>query len=96
VPTVDGPTKLNIPAGTQPGKVFILRGKGSPILRSNQRGDQQVIVNIEIPTHLTEEQRAHFEALAKSMGTEVRPQEKGFRYVERGFRWLMQSGWRFL
>ena len=78
VPTVDGPTKLNIPAGTQPGKVFILRGKGSPILRSNQRGDQQVIVNIEIPTHLTEEQRAHFEALAKSMGTEVRPQEKGF------------------
>jgi molecular chaperone DnaJ len=78
IPTVDGPTKLKIPAGTQPGKVFVLRGKGSPILRSSQRGDQQVIVNVEIPTHLTEEQRKHFEALAESMGTEVRPQEKGF------------------
>jgi molecular chaperone DnaJ len=43
-----------------------------------QRGDQQVIVNVEIPTRLSEEQRAHFEALAASMGTEVRPQEKGF------------------
>lgn len=78
VPTVDGPTKLNIPAGTQPGKVFTLRGKGSPILRSNQRGDQQVIVNVEIPTRLSDDQRVHFEALAESMGTEVRPQEKGF------------------
>lgn len=78
VPTVDGPTKLTIPAGTQPGKVFTLRGKGSPILRSSQRGDQQVVINVEIPTRLTEEQRTHFEALATSMGTEVRPQEKGF------------------
>lgn len=78
IPTVDGPTKLKIPAGTQPGKVFTLRGKGSPILRSNQRGDQQVIINVEIPAHLTDEQRQHFEALAASMGTEVRPQEKGF------------------
>jgi len=78
VPTVDGPAKLNIPAGTQPGKVFTLRGKGIPILRSSQRGDQQVIINVEIPTRLSEEQRAHFEALAASMGTEVRPQEKGF------------------
>jgi len=78
VPTVDGPTKLNIPTGTQPGKIFTLRGKGSPILRTNQRGDQQVIVNVEIPSRLTDEQRAHFEALAASMGTEVRPQEKGF------------------
>ncbi|MEN6528640.1 MAG: molecular chaperone DnaJ, partial [Anaerolineaceae bacterium] len=49
-----------------------------PILRSNQRGDQQVIINVEIPAHLTDEQRQHFEALAASMGTEVRPQEKGF------------------
>lgn len=78
IPTVDGPTKLKIPAGTQPGKVFTLRGKGSPILRSNQRGDQKVIINVEIPTRLTDEQRQHFEALAASMGTEVRPQEKGF------------------
>jgi len=78
IPTVDGPTKLVIPAGTQPGKVFTLRGKGSPILRSNARGDQKVIVNVEIPTRLTDEQRQHLQALAASMGTEVKPQEKGF------------------
>lgn len=78
IPTVDGPTKLVIPAGTQPGKVFTLRGKGSPILRTNSRGDQKVIVNVEIPSRLTDEQRMHLEALAASMGTEVRPQEKGF------------------
>ena len=78
IPTVDGPTTMTIPAGTQPGKVFTLRGKGSPILHSNSRGDQKVIINVEIPSKLTDDQRLHLEALAASMGTEVRPQEKGF------------------
>lgn len=78
VPTVDGPARLVIPAGTQPGKVFTMRGKGSPILRTNNRGDQLVIINVDIPSRLTDEQRKHLEALAASMGTEVRPQEKSF------------------
>jgi molecular chaperone DnaJ len=78
VPTVDGPAKLNIPAGTQPGKVFTLRGKGSPILRSSSRGDQRVTVNVEIPTKLTDEQRELLQSLAGTLGTEVKPQEKGF------------------
>ena len=78
IPTVDGTTKLKIPAGTQPGKVLYLRGKGVPHLRSNGRGDQLVIVNIDIPTRMTTEQRQLFEQLAKSLGSEVRPQERGF------------------
>lgn len=78
IPTVDGPTKLNIPAGTQPGKVFTLRGKGSPILRSTGRGDQLIIINVEIPSKITPEQRKLFEELAETLGTEVRPQEKSF------------------
>ncbi len=79
VPTLDGQEKLKIPAGTQPGKVFTLRGKGVPYLRSNgRRGDQLVIVNVEIPEKLTKEQRALFEQLAESLGTTVKPQEKGF------------------
>jgi molecular chaperone DnaJ len=78
VPTVDGPAKLNIPAGTQPGKVFTLRGKGSPYLRSSGRGDQLVIVNVEVPAKLTPDQRRLFEELAATLGTEVRPQEKSF------------------
>jgi len=78
VPTVDGPAVLKIPAGTQPGKVLRMRNKGVPKLRSNGRGDQLVIVNVEIPTRLTGDQRRVFEELAESLGSEVRPQERGF------------------
>ncbi|GAB4580441.1 MAG: molecular chaperone DnaJ [Anaerolineales bacterium] len=78
VPTVDGDEKLTIPAGTQPGKVITMRGKGVPFVRGNGRGDQHVVVNVEIPTRLNAEQRKLFEELAKSLGTEVRPQERGF------------------
>jgi molecular chaperone DnaJ len=78
VPTLDGEEKLKIPAGTQPGRVFSIRGKGIPHLRRNGRGDQLVIVNVAVPTKLTKEQRALFEELAKSLGTTVKPQEKGF------------------
>jgi len=79
VPTLDGDVKLKIPAGTQPGKVFHIKGKGVPHVRNkNQRGDQLVIINVEIPARLTKEQRELFEKLAGSLGTTVKPKEKGF------------------
>ncbi len=78
VPTVDGEAVLKIPAGTQPGKVIRMRGKGIPHLRSNGRGDQLVIVNVSIPTSVTNEQREMFEGLGRSLGTEVIPQERSF------------------
>ena len=79
VPTLDGDDTLRIPAGTQPGKVFHMRGKGVPHLRKkDHRGDQLVIVNVEIPAKLTKEQRELFEQLATTMGTTVKPKEKGF------------------
>ena len=78
VPTVDGNASLRIPAGTQPGKVIRMRNKGVPHLRSNNRGDQLVIVNISIPTAINDEQRELFEMLGSSLGTEVVPQERGF------------------
>jgi len=78
VPTLDGDEKLRIPAGTQPGKVFHLKGKGVPHLRRGGRGDQLVLVNVEIPARLTKEQRELFEKLAQSLGTTVTPKEKGF------------------
>jgi molecular chaperone DnaJ len=78
VPTVDGNEKLKIPAGTQPGKVFHLKGKGVPHLRRSGRGNQLVLVNVEIPSKLTKEQRELFEKLAESLGTTVHPKEKGF------------------
>ncbi len=78
VPTLDGDEKLKIPSGTQPGKVFSMKNKGVPHLRRNGRGDQLVIVNVEIPTKLTKEQRELFEKLAESLGTTAHPKEKGF------------------
>ncbi len=78
VPTVDGLVKLKIPVGTQPGKVLRMRGKGVPHLRSNGRGDQLVVINVEVPTRLSNEQRDLFERLAESLGSEVRPQERSF------------------
>jgi molecular chaperone DnaJ len=78
VPTIDGPETLRIPAATQPGKVLRLRGKGVPYLRGAGRGDELIMVNVEVPKHLTAEQRSLFEQLAKSLGSEVRPQERSF------------------
>jgi molecular chaperone DnaJ len=78
VPTLDGDEKLKIPAGTQPGKIFHMKGKGVPHLRRSGRGDQLVLVNVAIPSKLTREQRDLFEKLAESLGTSVKPQEKGF------------------
>ena len=78
VPTVDGATRLKIPAGIQPGKVLRMRGKGVPHLRGNGRGDQMVVVNVEVPKSLTSEQRELMEQLAESLGSEVSPAERGF------------------
>ena len=78
VPTLDGDDKLHIPAGTQPGKIFHMRGKGVPHLRRSGRGDQLVIVNVEVPSKLTKDQRELMEKLAETLGTQVKPKEKGF------------------
>jgi len=78
VPTVDGMEKMKIPVGTQPGKIFTLKSRGVPYLRKSGRGDQLVMVNVEIPSKLTKEQKELFEKLASTLGTTVKPKEKGF------------------
>jgi molecular chaperone DnaJ len=78
VPTVDGPAVLSIPTGVQPGKMLRMRGKGVPHLRGSGRGDQLVMLNVEIPSKLSAEQRQLFEQLAATMGTEVTPRESGW------------------
>ncbi len=78
VPTLEGPSRLTVPAGTQPGRIFTIKGRGVPYLRSSGRGDQMVVVNVEVPNRLTADQRQLFEQLAKTLGSEVRPQERSF------------------
>jgi molecular chaperone DnaJ len=57
VPTVHGKVKLKIPAGTQTGKVFRLKGKGAPNVRGYGQGDQHIKVRIVTPTKLTDRQK---------------------------------------
>lgn len=78
IPTVDGKTSLKVPPGTQPGKVFTLKGKGVPHLKSSGRGNQLVVVTVEIPSRLDDTQRRLLEELAKTLGTDVIPTDKNF------------------
>jgi len=78
VPTLEGGTKLTIPPGTQSGKVFKLHGKGIPHLRGGGKGDQLVIIQVEVPARLSSKQRELFEGLAETLGSEVLPQERSF------------------
>ncbi len=78
IPTLEGKGKLRIPAGTQPGTILRVRGKGVPHRMSVGRGDQLVEVTVEVPTALTEAQRALVEKLAEELGETVQPQRKTF------------------
>jgi molecular chaperone DnaJ len=67
-PSLDGEVEVDIPAGTQPGDVFVVRGHGMPRLRrSGRRGDLRVVVNVVVPRRLNREQRKLAEKLADSM-----------------------------
>jgi molecular chaperone DnaJ len=77
VPTVDGETVVEVPPGTQHGRVIKLAGHGVPHVRTGRRGDQICVVRVVVPTHLTGEERALYEKLGGRTG---RPVE-----VKRGF-----------
>ncbi len=80
VPTIDGRAKIKIPAGTQGGKVFRLKGKGFPAVNSYEKGDQLIQVNIWTPQHLNAEEKALLEKLGQSPNLKPQPEknEKGF------------------
>ena len=71
VDTLDGPVEMTIPAGTQPGVQFKLKGKGTQRLRGSGRGDQYVNVNVAIPRRLTERQRELLRELKKEFGEDI-------------------------
>ena len=78
VPTLEGKAMLKIPAGTQGGTVFKLRGKGMPVVNSSGRGDLMVRVLVEVPTKLNSQQRKKLEEFAAVCGEENSPMHKGF------------------
>jgi molecular chaperone DnaJ len=77
VPTVEGETVVELPPGTQPGRVIKIAGHGVPHLRTGRRGDQLCIVRVVVPAHLSAKERKHYEELG---GRDGKPVE-----VRRGF-----------
>lgn len=65
VETVHGVVQMGIPAGTQPGQILRLRGKGMPIVNSSRFGDHYVTVVIAVPTKLSREERKLYEELLR-------------------------------
>ena len=57
VPTLEGQHQIEFDAGTQPGAVVLLRGRGMPVVQGFGRGDHRVLVNVVVPRHLSDEQR---------------------------------------
>ena len=78
VPTVHGKVKLKIPAGTQTGTSFRLKGKGAPRLRGTGNGDQHVKVTVVTPKNLNEKQREAIRAFATAGGDTLVEDESNF------------------
>ena len=78
-PTLEGKNKFEIPEGTQTDTSFTLRGKGIPVMRSqNRRGDLIVTVKVEIPRGLSEKQKNAMKAFAESCGESNYSKRSGF------------------
>lgn len=80
VPTIDGRAKIKIPAGTQSGKIFRLKGKGFPHVNSYEKGDQLIQVNIWTPQQVSAEEKSMLEKMQQSANFEPKPEknEKSF------------------
>jgi molecular chaperone DnaJ len=78
VPTLKGRDELEVPAGTQHGEVFKLKGKGLPDLRTSRSGDEIVQILIEIPKKLSDRQKQLLKEFAASEDEKILPQRKSF------------------
>lgn len=83
VPTIDGRAKIKIPAGTQSGKIFRLKGKGFPAVNSYEKGDQLIHVNVWTPQHLTGEEKAIMEKLNESSNFQPNPDKTDKSFFDK-------------
>jgi molecular chaperone DnaJ len=83
VPTVHGDVKLKIPAGTQTGTNFRLRGKGAPKLRGSGNGDEHVVVKVVTPNNLDEMQKEALRKFSEVSGLETPNENKGEGFFDK-------------
>ncbi len=79
VPTITGRARLNIPAGTQPGKVLRMRGKGLPDIENGGSGDELINIMVYVPENLSDSQKQTFEALRDAPN--IKPTESDSRRI---------------
>ena len=83
IPTVDGKVKIKVDAGTQPGRVLRLRGKGLPELNSRMTGDLLVHINVWIPKKLDKEEQKILEKLSNAENFKPKPTNEDKNFFER-------------
>lgn len=83
IPTLDGRGRLRIPAGTQPGTILRVRGKGVPRRMMSGRGDQLVEIKLEVPKSLDDQQRRLVSELADALGNKIQPSEPERTFMDR-------------
>ncbi|HET7509616.1 MAG TPA: molecular chaperone DnaJ [Solirubrobacterales bacterium] len=88
VPTLEGEEEIEVAPGTQPGHEEVLRGLGLPRLGGRRRGNQRVVLNVVVPTNLSERQRELTERLDETLEDANLAQQHGeglFSRVRRAF-----------
>ena len=83
VPTIDGRAKIKIPAGTQSGKVFRLKGKGFPAVNSYEKGDQLVQVNVWTPQHVSAEEKSMLDKMTHSSNFKPNPEKNQKSFFDK-------------
>lgn len=83
VPTLDGEREVEVAPGAQPGEHVLLRGLGLPSLRGAARGDQHVVLDVQVPAKLNKEQRELVEQLDRSLGSASSRRDGGSRRRRR-------------
>jgi len=86
-PTLDGAVLVEVPAGTQPGEIVTLRGRGMPSLQGARNGDLRVVMNVVVPRRLSDEQRELIARLQETITEEnLRSDESMFAKLRRTLR----------
>lgn len=83
IPTIDGKAKIKIPAGTQSGKIFRLKGKGFPSVQSYEKGDQLIHVNIWTPQHVDAEEKSALEKMSASPNFRPAPEKNSKTFFDK-------------
>ncbi len=87
VATLDGDAEVEFAAGTQPGEVVVLAGRGMPVLQGRGRGDHRVLVNVLVPRHLSDEQRRLLEEFERAEQEVTYRKDEGlFEKIKSAFR----------